>query len=178
MKRVVRRYYSKKLGEYVEKTYEYKGYKKVRTTKLFDVNSGHYVLREKEWNDFINKIKNDTSMTGAEKITVKNDLERIKNDILRGKSNYRTPKGRLRRIDESSMLSRISENKTERFALNMGYSTQELADMLTDEKNNIIVTEEDILNSKNWGPDHTFSFGGNTWIFTFKYNGLPFVKSV
>ena len=75
------------------------------------------------------------------------------------------------------MLSRISENKIERFALNIGYSTQELADMLTDEKNKIIVTEEDILNSKNWEKD-TFSLGKNTWIFTFKYNGLPFVKSV
>lgn len=177
MKRVVRRYYSKKLGEYVEKTYEYKNYKNVKTTKLFDIKSGHYVLREKEWNEFINKIKNDTSMTGAEKITIKNDLERVKNDILRGKSNYRTESGRLRRIDESSMLSRISENKMERMALNMGYSTQELADMLTDEKKNIIVTEEDILNSKNWVKD-TFSLGGNTWVFTFKYNGLPFVKSV
>ena len=175
MKRVIRRYYSKKLGEYVEKTYEYKEYKNVRTTKLFDVKSGHYVLREKEWNEFINKIKNDDSMTGAEKITVKNDLERIKNDILKGKSNYRNKSGRLRRIDESSMLARISENKLERFALNMGYSTQELADMLTDD--NITVTEEDILNSKNWEKD-TFSLGKNTWIFTFKYNGLPFVKSV
>lgn len=170
MKRVVRRYYSKKLGEYVEKTYEYKEYKNVRTPKLFDVKSGHYVLREKEWNEFINKIKLDTSMTGAEKITIKNDLERVKNDILRGKSNYKTQKGRLRRIDESSMLARVSENKTERMALNMGYSTQELADMIG-------VTEEDILNRKNWEGD-TFSLGGNIWIFTFKYNGLPFVKSV
>lgn len=177
MKRVVRRYYSKKLGKYVEKTYEYKEYKNVRTTKLFDVKSGHYVIREKEWNDFINKIENDDSMTDAEKITITNDLERVKNDILKGKNNYRNKSERLRRIDESSMLARISENKIDRFALNMGYSTQELADMLTDEKNKIIVTEEDILNSKNWEND-TFSFGENTWIFTFKYNGLPFVKSV
>ena len=174
MKRVVRRYYSKKLGGYVEKTYEYKNYKDVKTTKLFNVKNGHYVLREKEWNDFINKIKNDTSMTGAEKITVKNDLERIKNDILRGKNNYKTSKGRLRRIDEESMLARIAENKIERMALNMGFSTQELADMLTDD--NITVTEEDILNSKNWEKD-TFSLGKNSWIFTFKYNGLPFIKS-
>ena len=174
MKRVVRRYYSKKLGEYVEKTYEYQNYKDVKTTKLFNVKNGHYVLREKEWNDFVNKIKNDTNITGAEKITVINDLERIKNDILRGKNNYKTSKGRLRRIDETSMLARTAENKIERMALNMGYSTQELADMLTDD--NITVTEEDILNSKNWKND-TFSLGNNSWIFTFKYNGLPFIKS-
>ena len=175
MKRVVRRYYSKKLGRYVEKTYEYKNYKDVKTTKLFNVKNGHYVLREKEWNDFINKIKNDTNITGAEKITVISDLKRIKNDILRGKNNYKTSKGRLRRIDEESMLARIAESKIERMALNMGFSTQELADMLTDD--NITVTEEDILNSKNWQND-TFSLGKNSWIFTFKYNGLPFVKSV
>lgn len=174
MKRVVRRYYSKKLGGYVEKTYEYKDYKKVRTTKLFNVKNGNYVLREKEWNDFIDKIKNDTNITGAEKITVISDLKRIKNDILRGKNNYKTSKGRLRRIDEASMLARIAENKIERMALNMGFSTQELADMLTDD--NITVTEEDILNSKNWEND-TFSLGKNSWIFTFKYNGLPFIKS-
>lgn len=174
MKRVVRRYYSKKLGGYVEKTYEYKNYKDVKTTKLFNVKNGHYVLREKEWNDFINKIKNDTNITGAEKITVISDLKRIKNDILRGKNNYKTSKGRLRRIDEASMLARIAENKIERMALNMGFSTQELADMLTDD--NITVTEEDILNSKNWEND-TFSLGKNSWIFTFKYNGLPFIKS-
>ena len=174
MKRVVRRYYSKKLGGYVEKTYEYKNYKDVKTTKLFNVKNGHYVLREKEWNDFINKIKNDTNITGAEKITVISDLKRIKNDILRGKNNYKTSKGRLRRIDEASMLARIAENKIERMALNMGFSTQELADMLTDD--NITVTEEDILNSKNWQND-TFSLGKNSWIFTFKYNGLPFIKS-
>lgn len=174
MKRVVRRYYSKKLGRYVEKTYEYKDYKKVRTTKLFNVKNGNYVLREKEWNDFIDKIKNDTNITGAEKITVISDLKRIKNDILRGKNNYKTSKGRLRRIDEASMLARIAEDKIERMALNMGFSTQELADMLTDD--NITVTEEDILNSKNWGKD-TFSLGKNSWIFTFKYNGLPFIKS-
>ena len=174
MKRVVRRYYSKKLGRYVEKTYEYKNYKDVKTTKLFNVKNGHYVLREKEWNDFINKIKNDTNITGAEKITVISDLKRIKNDILRGKNNYKTSKGRLRRIDEASMLARIAENKIERMALNMGFSTQELADMLTDD--NITVTEEDILNSKNWEND-TFSLGKNSWIFTFKYNGLPFIKS-
>ena len=174
MKRVVRRYYSKKLGRYVEKTYEYENYKDVKTTKLFNVKNGHYVLREKEWNDFIDKIKNDTNITGAEKITVISDLKRIKNDILRGKNNYRTSKGRLRRIDEASMLARIAENKIERMALNMGFSTQELADMLTDD--NITVTEEDILNSKNWEND-TFSLGKNSWIFTFKYNGLPFIKS-
>ena len=174
MKRVVRRYYSKKLGEYVEKTYEYKDYKDVKTTKLFNVKNGHYVLREKEWNDFIDKIKNDTNITGAEKITVINDLKRIKSDILRGKNNYKTSKGRLRRIDEASMLARVADNKIERMALNMGYSTQELADMLTDD--NITVTEEDILNSKNWKND-TFSLGKNSWIFTFKYNGLPFIKS-
>ena len=174
MKRVVRRYYSKKLGGYVEKTYEYKNYKDVKTTKLFNVKNGHYVLREKEWNDFINKIKNDTNITGAEKITVISDLKRVKNDILRGKNNYKTSKGRLRRIDESSMLARIADNKIERMALNMGFSTQELADMLTDD--NITVTEEDILNSKNWQND-TFSLGKNSWIFTFKYNGLPFIKS-
>lgn len=174
MKRVVRRYYSKKLGRYVEKTYEYKNYKDVKTTKLFNVKNGHYVLREKEWNDFINKIKNDTNITGAEKVTVISDLKRIKNDILRGKNNYKTSKGRLRRIDEASMLARVAENKIERMALNMGFSTQELADMLTDD--NITVTEEDILNSKNWQND-TFSLGKNSWIFTFKYNGLPFIKS-
>lgn len=174
MKRVVRRYYSKKLGRYVEKTYEYKNYKDVKTTKLFNVKNGHYVLREKEWDDFINKIKNDTNITGAEKITVISDLKRIKNDILRGKNNYKTSKGRLKRIDEASMLARIAENKIERMALNMGFSTQELADMLTDD--NITVTEEDILNSKNWEND-TFSLGKNSWIFTFKYNGLPFIKS-
>ena len=174
MKRVVRRYYSKKLGGYVEKTYEYKNYKDVKTTKLFNVKNGHYVLREKEWNDFIDKIKNDTNITGAEKITVISDLKRIKNDILRGKNNYKTSKGRLRRIDEASMLARVAENKIERMALNMGFSTQELADMLTDD--NITVTEEDILNSKNWEKD-TFSLGKNSWIFTFKYNGLPFIKS-
>ena len=174
MKRVVRRYYSKKLGRYVEKTYEYKDYKDVKTTKLFNVKNGHYVLREKEWNDFINKIKNDTNITGAEKVTVISDLKRIKNDILRGKNNYKTSKGRLRRIDEESMLARIAENKIERMALNMGFSTQELADMLTDD--NITVTEEDILNSKNWEND-TFSLGKNSWIFIFKYNGLPFIKS-
>ena len=174
MKRVVRRYYSKKLGRYVEKTYEYKDYKDVKSTKLFNVKNGNYVLREKEWNDFIDKIKNDTNITGAEKITVISDLKRIKNDILRGKNNYRTSKGRLRRIDEASMLARIAENKIERMALNMGFSTQELADMLTDD--NITVTEEDILNSKNWEKD-TFSLGKNSWIFTFKYNGLPFIKS-
>ena len=174
MKRVVRRYYSKKLGRYVEKTYEYKNYKDVKTTKLFNVKNGHYVLREKEWNDFINKIKNDTNITGAEKVTVISDLKRIKNDILRGKNNYKTSKGRLRRIDEESMLARIAESKIERMALNMGFSTQELADMLTDD--NITVTEEDILNSKNWQND-TFSLGKNSWIFTFKYNGLPFIKS-
>ena len=174
MKRVVRRYYSKKLGGYVEKTYEYKNYKDVKTTKLFNVKNGHYVLREKEWNDFINKIKNDTNITGAEKITVISDLKRIKNDILRGKNNYKTSNGRLRRIDEESMLARIAESKIERMALNMGFSTQELADMLTDD--NIKVTEEDILNSKNWEND-TFSLGKNSWIFTFKYNGLPFIKS-
>ena len=174
MKRVVRRYYSKKLGGYVEKTYEYKNYKDVKTTKLFNVKNGHYVLREKEWNDFIDKIKNDTNITGAEKITVISDLKRIKNDILRGKNNYKTSKGRLRRIDEESMLARIAESKIERMALNMGFSTQELADMLTDD--NIKVTEEDILNSKNWEND-TFSLGKNSWIFTFKYNGLPFIKS-
>ena len=174
MKRVVRRYYSKKLGGYVEKTYEYKNYKDVKTTKLFNVKNGHYVLREKEWNDFIDKIKNDTNITGAEKITVISDLKRTKNDILRGKNNYKTSNGRLRRIDEASMLARIAENKIERMALNMGFSTQELADMLTDD--NITVTEEDILNSKNWEND-TFSLGKNSWIFTFKYNGLPFIKS-
>ena len=174
MKRVVRRYYSKKLGGYVEKTYEYKNYKDVKTTKLFNVKNGHYVLREKEWNDFINKIKNDTNITGAEKITVISDLKRIKNDILRGKNNYKTSNGRLRRIDETSMLARIAEDKIERMALNMGFSIQELADMLTDD--DITVTEEDILNSENW-QNYTFSLGKNSWIFTFKYNGLPFIKS-
>lgn len=174
MAKVVKRtYYSKKLDKYITKTYTYSSnaYKYKRgerkTERLFTVSKGKYKLKEEAWNNFMNKTLNDESLSEAEYITLKNNLELVKRRILEGKDTYKTSSGKLRKIDESSVLARIAQDKISRFLINMGYSSEEVAKELE-------VSEEELLDADNWYKNKFVSKKGNVWEFKFKYNGKPF----
>lgn len=178
MAKVVKRtYYSKRLDKYVTKTYTYSSnaYKYKRgarkTERLFTVSKGKYNLKEQAWNNFVNKTLNDESLSQAEYITLKNQLEMTKRRILAGNENYKTASGRLRKIDESSILSRLAQDKISRYLINMGWSVEEIAQDLN-------VSEDDLLNPVNWNKGIFTAKDGRQWSFTFDYRGRPYKRTL
>lgn len=174
MAKVVKRtYYSKKLDKYVTKTYTYSSnaYKYKRgarkTERLFTVSKGKYNLKVQAWNNFVNKTLSDESLSQAEYITLKNQLEMVKRRILEGNDNYKMPSGRLRKIDETSILARLAQDKISRYLINMGWSVEEIA-------KDFNVSEDELLDPSNWHKGVFMAKDGRKWSFTFDYKGRPY----
>ena len=72
------------------------------------------------------------------------------------------------RISERTLRSMLSDSKIEKAIINTGYSIDELADELG-------IDVADLLDENNWNGS-TFSFGGDSWDFEFRYEGDIMVK--
>ena len=156
--------WTRKSGEVVIRTYTKKA---THSPLLFNRRGNKYTLNEKNWESFLDKIRSDDELSPMEKTTMIAEATRIKNDVLKGYSIYSSDlQHGYNRIDEVSMLSRMSGDKTRRFIINLGYDPEELAKELG-------ISEEDLLNPSNWNKD-TLTVNGISWLFTFKYNGSAY----
>jgi len=114
----------------------------------------------KNLNNYLNQINNDPTLSDAEKLTYTNE---VKKEILDAK-NFKY------KLTIKSVESRISENKTERFILNLGYEPEQLADELD-------IDVDDLLDESNW-EDNMFSLGDDAYEFEFKYTGEAYKKVI
>ena len=64
----------------------------------------------------------------------------------------------------------IADSKIEKAIINTGYTADELASELG-------ISIEDLLDESNWD-DSTFTFGGRTWTFEFKYDGSVMTEQI
>lgn len=182
--------WTRKSGEVVTRTYTKKA---MRSPLLFNRRGNKYTLNEKNWESFLDKIRSEKDLSPMEKTTMVAEAMRIKNDILKGYSIYSSDlQHGYNRIDEASMLSRISGDKTKRFVINLGYDPEDLIKelnqtirnkfkkeievdktMTEDEVKDLYITEMDLMDLANW-KDKTLTVNGISWLFAFKYNGSAY----
>ncbi|MBR2554672.1 MAG: hypothetical protein IKE94_07430 [Aeriscardovia sp.] len=125
-----------------------------------------YTVKENAWNNFINKIKNNSSLDPMEKKTMLAEAERVRLDIesegTQGK--YASARqGGWNRIDERSMLSRMKASQHEKLFANLGLSPKELADYLG-------VSVNDVMDENNWSKNTFQTSDGQVFEFNFGYD--------
>ena len=156
--------WTRKSGEVVTRTYTKKA---TRSPILFNRRGSKYTLNEKNWENFLDKIRSDDELSPMEKTTMIAEATRIKNDVLKGYSIYSSDlQHGYNRIDEVSMLSRMSGDKTRRFIINLGYDPEELAKELG-------ISEGDLLDPSNW-EGGKLTVNGISGLCTLKYNGSAY----
>ena len=74
------------------------------------------------------------------------------------------------RISEKTLRSMIADSKIEKAIINTGYTPEELAAEMG-------IDVMDLLDEDNWDGS-TFSFGGDSWDFEFRYDGSVMTKRI
>ena len=146
---VVRKYFSKRKNEWVTKTYHYNA-KKAKRSDLIVGKSG------KIYKDRLKKLRDSLDDT--------NDQYEL--DLLIENQLYKKDP----RISERTLRSMIADSKIEKAIINTGYTPEELA-------NELGIDVKDLLEESNWDGS-TFSFGGKTWNFEFKYDGSVMTEQI
>jgi hypothetical protein len=158
---VKRRYYNKTLGEYVTKTYEYdkSGSDKSGSGKNYysDVKK-----RSKRSLLIVGTGKNKIYQDRLESLLSQTDDLAVKADIM---GRVREAEAKGLKLSERSLISAISGNKIEKMIINTGYSVEDLAKELN-------VTEDQLLNQKNWQKGGIFNApGGKQYQYKHGYTG-------
>ena len=143
---VVRKYFSKRKNEWVTKTYQY-NVKKAKRSDLIVGKSG------KIYEDRLKKLRDSLDADDQYELDLIIMHQKAKKDA---------------RISERTLRSMLSDSKIEKAIINTGYSIDELADELG-------IDVADLLDENNWNGS-TFSFGGDSWDFEFRYEGDIMVK--
>ena len=143
---VVRKYFSKRKNEWVTKTYQY-NVKKAKRSDLIVGKSG------KIYEDRLKKLRESLDADDQYELDLIIMHQKSKKDA---------------RISERTLRSMLSDSKIEKAIINTGYSIDELADELG-------IDVADLLDENNWNGS-TFSFGGDSWDFEFRYEGDIMVK--
>ena len=146
---VVRKYFSKRKNEWVTKTYEYNA-KKAKRSDLIVGKSG------KVYKDRLKKLRDSLSDP--------NDQYEL--DLLIENQLYKKDP----RISERTLRSMLSDSKIEKAIINTGYTPEELAAEMG-------IDVMDLLDEDNWDGS-TFSFGGDSWDFEFRYDGSVMTKRI
>ena len=146
---VVRKYFSKRKNEWVTKTYEYNA-KKAKRSDLIVGKSG------KVYKDRLKKLRDSLSDP--------NDQYEL--DLLIENQLYKKDP----RISERTLRSMIANSKIEKAIINTGYTPEELAAEMG-------IDVMDLLDEDNWDGS-TFSFGGDSWDFEFRYDGSVMTKRI
>ena len=146
---VVRKYFSKRKNAWVTKTYEYNA-KKAKRSDLIVGKSG------KVYKDRLKKLRDSLSDT--------NDQYEL--DLLIENQLYKKDP----RISERTLRSMLSSSKIEKAIINTGYTPEELAAEMG-------IDVMDLLDEDNWDGS-TFSFGGDSWDFEFRYDGSVMTKRI
>lgn len=150
-KTIIRTYYSKKLGKYVTKTYEY-AHKSTRGATLVSKTGK---VNKKNVDKLKAEINASKDMNAAEKrATIINLDSLVKQRSKDGK-----------KLTESGFWGTEESNDINRMLSNLGVDAEEAAFELG-------VSEDDILNEANWNGD---IFMGQ-WAFTFTYTGRVFKR--
>lgn len=154
-KKVKRTWWSKKEQRYITKTYEYTIVKKAgkitttsrnRRSKLIVGKNGIYQDRLKE----LLMTTND--------ISVKAEIKaKVKEAVRKGE-----------KLSTKTLLSKISDSRIEKMFINAGYTEPEILEELG-------IDREDLFNEENW-EGSTFSYGGKTYDFVFRYTGSVLVQ--
>lgn len=168
MKNVTRRYYSKKLGSYVTKTYSYnKQYKyKHKSTRGRVITDKMGRVHQKNLDAYLESVRKEARTRGLNDREILSLEHRIK-ALVKQKHDSRT------RITTNGLTSKLirkgkDDSKIKKFLANAGYSPEDMAYELK-------VDEEEILNPNNWNND-MFTFNGRIWQFNFTYTGNFFVE--
>ena len=146
---VVRKYFSKRKNEWVTKTYEYNA-KKAKRSDLIVGKSG------KVYKDRLKKLRDSLSDP--------NDQYEL--DLLIENQLYKKDP----RISERTLRSMLADSKIEKAIINTGYTPDELATEMG-------IDVMDLLDEDNWDGS-TFSFGGDSWDFEFRYDGSVMTKQI
>ena len=154
-KKVKRTWWSKKEQKYITKTYEYTTIKrdgKITTTsrsrrsKLIVGKNGIYEDRLKAMLDT------------TDDISVKAEIKAKVREAVRKGEN----------LSAKSLLSKVADSRIEKMFINAGYTEPEMLAELG-------IPREDLFNPENWDGS-TFSFGGQTYEFVFRYTGSVLVR--
>lgn len=146
---VVRKYFSKRKNEWVTKTYEY-NVKKAKRSDLIVGKSG------KVYKDRLKKLRDS--------LDDPNDQYEL--DLLIENQLYKKDP----RISERTLRSKLAGSKIEKAIINTGYTPEELAAEMG-------IDVMDLLDEDNWDGS-TFSFGGDSWDFEFRYDGSVMTKQI
>lgn len=146
---VVRKYFSKRKNEWVTKTYEYNA-KKAKRSDLIVGKSG------KVYKDRLKKLRDS--------LDDPNDQYEL--DLLIENQLYKKDP----RISERTLRSMLAGSKIEKAIINTGYTPEELAAEMG-------IDVMDLLDEDNWDGS-TFSFGGDSWDFEFRYDGSVMTKRI
>ena len=146
-KTVVRKYFSKRKNEWVTKTYKYNAPSPLIINK-----------RGKVYEDKLKRLRDSLS---------KDDQYELDRRIVHQLAMYNNY-GENPRISERTLRSMISNSKIEKAIINTGYTSEELASELG-------IDVADLLDENNWDGS-TFTFGGKTWDFEFRYDGSIMVE--
>ena len=146
---VVRKYFSKRKNAWVTKTYEYNA-KKAKRSDLIVGKSG------KIYKDRLKKLRDS--------LDDPNDQYEL--DLLIENQLYKKDP----RISERTLRSMLAGSKIEKAIINTGYTPEELAAEMG-------IDVMDLLDEDNWDGS-TFSFGGDSWDFEFRYDGSVMTKRI
>ena len=144
---VVRKYFSKRKNEWVTKTYEYNA-KKAKRSDLIVGKSG------KVYKDRLKKLRDS--------LDDPNDQYEL--DLIIENQLYKKDP----RISERTLRSMLADSKIEKAIINTGYTSDELAAEMG-------IDVMDLLDEDNWDGS-TFTYGGKTWNFEFRYDGSVMVE--
>ena len=146
---VVRKYFSKRKNAWVTKTYKYNA-KKAKRSDLIVGKSG------KVYKDRLKKLRDS--------LNDPNDQYEL--DLLIENQLYKKDP----RISERTLRSMLAGSKIEKAIINTGYTPEELAAEMG-------IDVMDLLDEDNWDGS-TFSFGGDSWDFEFRYDGSVMTKQI
>lgn len=144
---VVRKYFSKRKNEWVTKTYEY-NVKKAKRSDLIVGKSG------KIYKDRLKKLRD----------SLEDPNDQYELDLIIENQLYKEDA----RISERTLRSMLADSKIEKAIINTGYTPDELAAEMG-------IDVIDLLDEDNW-KDSTFTYGGKTWNFEFRYDGSVMVE--
>ena len=144
---VVRKYFSKRKNEWVTKTYEY-NVKKAKRSDLIVGKSG------KIYKDRLKKLRD----------SLEDPNDQYELDLIIENQLYKEDA----RISERTLRSMLADSKIEKAIINTGYTPDELAAEMG-------IDVIDLLDEDNW-KDSTFTYGGKTWNFEFRYDGSIMVE--
>lgn len=149
---IIRKYWSKKKGEYITKTYTYEG--KSRKGKVLVSKSGQ--VNKKNVKAYKEQIDNNDNFNQAEKRMLKADLDNLIKQRSKNKQKMTT----------TGFEGFEAETRVERFFANAGYSLEEAAEMLN-------VSEKDLYDERNW-QGNILTIGGQSYEVKFNYTGSLF----